>query len=126
MKQQKDPNANKIAIFCVTLLVVFLLMVTVVMVQAWQEVQEKNRRRSSGASTYSTRTYTPRPSTTYRVTATPRPTATPRATARPKATVRPSDPYDAGDYTHPDDFYYDHPDDFYDYEDAEEYWEEYG
>ena len=34
------------------------------------------------------------------------------------------DPYDASDYSHPDDFYYDHYDDFYDFEEAEEYYEE--
>lgn len=34
-----------------------------------------------------------------------------------------SDPYNAKDYVHPDDFYYDYYDDFYDYEDAEDYWE---
>jgi len=34
--------------------------------------------------------------------------------------------YPASDYVHPDDFYYDYYDDFYDYEDAEDYWEEYG
>ena len=37
-----------------------------------------------------------------------------------------SDPYGASDYAHPDDFYYDYYDDFWDYEDAEDYWEEYG
>ena len=34
-----------------------------------------------------------------------------------------SDPYQAKDYAHPDDFYYDYYDDFWDYEDAEDYWE---
>ena len=34
-----------------------------------------------------------------------------------------SDPYQAKDYAHPDDFYYDYRDDFWDYEDAEDYWE---
>ena len=34
------------------------------------------------------------------------------------------DPYNASDYSHPDDFYYDHYDDFWDYEEAEEYYEE--
>lgn len=34
------------------------------------------------------------------------------------------DPYDAKDYSHPDDFYYDHYDDFWDYEDAEDYYYE--
>ena len=34
--------------------------------------------------------------------------------------------FPASDYAHPDDFYYDYYDDFYDYEDAEDYWEEYG
>ena len=32
-----------------------------------------------------------------------------------------SDPYQAKDYAHPDDFYYDYRDDFWDYEDAEDY-----
>lgn len=32
------------------------------------------------------------------------------------------DPYDASDYSNPDDFYDDHYDDFYDYDEAEEYW----
>ncbi len=34
------------------------------------------------------------------------------------------DPFDAQDYSHPDDFYYDHYDDFWDYEDAENYYYE--
>ncbi len=34
-----------------------------------------------------------------------------------------SDPYNASDYVHPDDFYYDYYDDFWDFEDAEDYWE---
>ena len=37
-----------------------------------------------------------------------------------------SDPFDAGSYAHPDDFYDWYEDDFWDYEDAEDYWEEYG
>ena len=32
------------------------------------------------------------------------------------------DPYDASEYSNPDDFYDDHYDDFYDYDEAEEYW----
>lgn len=36
-----------------------------------------------------------------------------------------SDPYEASEYIHPDDFYYDHYDDFEGYEDAEDYWNEY-
>lgn len=43
-----------------------------------------------------------------------------------KTTTNTTDPYNAKDYAHPDDFYYDYYDDFWDYEDAEEYWEEYG
>lgn len=69
---------------------------------------------------------TPRPSPTPtpKPTATPRPTATPkRTTTTPKPTTD-SDPYNARDYSHPDDFYYDYYDDFWDYEDAEDYWEE--
>ena len=66
-------------------------------------------------------TATPRPSTTPRATA--KPTASPRITTTPWAT---SDPYDAKDYDDPEDFYYDHPDDFFGYEDAEDYWDEYG
>ena len=46
-----------------------------------------------------------------------------RKTSKPKTT---NDPYGASDYAHPDDFYYDYPDDFWDYEDAEDYWAEYG
>lgn len=34
------------------------------------------------------------------------------------------DPYNASDYSHPEDFYYDHYDDFFDYEDAEDYYNE--
>ena len=39
----------------------------------------------------------------------------------PKSTKNP-----ALDYYHPEDFYEDYYDDFWDYEDAEDYWEEYG
>lgn len=51
------------------------------------------------------------------------PTAASSTTPREstKATVS-DDPYEAGSYGHPDDFYYDHYDDFWDYEEAEEYW----
>ena len=52
------------------------------------------------------------------------PKSTPKPTTRP--TTSNNDPYNAKDYAHPDDFYYDYYDDFWDYEDAEEYWEEYG
>ena len=62
-------------------------------------------------------------------TSTPKPTTTPKPMPMPKSkaspTPKPSDPYGAGDYSHPDDFYYDHYDDFWDYEDAEDYWDEY-
>ena len=60
---------------------------------------------------------------TYRSSsaATPRPTKKPAARSTPKP--RSNDPYHAGDYLHPDDFYYDNRDDFWDYEDAEDYWE---
>ena len=34
-----------------------------------------------------------------------------------------SDPYNASDYAHADDFYYDHRDDFFDYEEAEDYYD---
>lgn len=34
-----------------------------------------------------------------------------------------SDPYNASDYAHADDFYYDHRDDFFDFEEAEDYYE---
>ena len=37
-----------------------------------------------------------------------------------------TDPYNARDYAHPDDFYDWYEDDFWDYEDAEDYWDEYG
>ncbi|MCD7751523.1 MAG: hypothetical protein LUI10_07265 [Lachnospiraceae bacterium] len=33
-----------------------------------------------------------------------------------------TDPYNASNYAHPDDFYYDHYDDFIDFEEAEDYW----
>lgn len=60
--------------------------------------------------------------TPKRTTPTPRPTATPkRSTSKSN-----SDPYNAGDYNDPDFFYDDWYDDFYDYDEAEEYWEEYG
>ncbi len=36
------------------------------------------------------------------------------------------DPYNAKDYAHADDFYEDHYDDFFDYEDAEDYFNQYG
>ena len=45
------------------------------------------------------------------------------STKKPKTT---SDPYHAKDYMHPEDLYDFDPDDFWDYEDAEDYWEEYG
>ena len=35
-----------------------------------------------------------------------------------------SDPYNASDYAHVDDFYYDHYDDFFNYQDAEDYYDE--
>ena len=44
------------------------------------------------------------------------------AAAQPAAASGSGDPFDAADYSEPDDFYYDHPDDFYDNEDAEDYW----
>lgn len=34
-----------------------------------------------------------------------------------------SDPYNASDYAHVDDFYYDHRDDFFNYQDAEDYYD---
>ena len=37
-----------------------------------------------------------------------------------------ADPYDAKSYGNADDFYYDHYDDFFDYEEAEDYYNEYG
>ncbi len=54
------------------------------------------------------------------ITQKPAPTSSPRPTSKPA-----SDPYNAGDYAYPDDFYDDHEDDFGDYEDAEDYWEKY-
>ena len=57
--------------------------------------------------------------------ATPKPKATPKP-AQSRSGTKEKDPYDASDYSHADDFYYDHYDDFWDYEDAEDYWEEYG
>jgi len=41
------------------------------------------------------------------------------------STTKESDPYDASDYSDPEDFYYDYYDDFWDYEEAEDYWNEY-
>ncbi len=54
------------------------------------------------------------------ITQKPAPTSSPRPTSKPA-----SDPYNAGGYAYPDDFYDDHEDDFGDYEDAEDYWEKY-
>ena len=68
-------------------------------------------------------TVSPRPTVKPTPTPTPRPVTTPRPTAKPKATSKPSDPFNAKDYSHPDDFYYDYYDDFWDFEDAEDYWE---
>jgi len=42
----------------------------------------------------------------------------------PDSSVEDEDPYNAADYSHPEDFYYDHYDDFFDYEDAEDYYNE--
>jgi len=59
---------------------------------------------------------------------TPRPTArpTPQPTKKPSTSSGRSyaDPYNARDYSDPDDFYFDYYDDFFDYEDAEDYWYE--
>ena len=41
------------------------------------------------------------------------------------STKKELDPYDASDYSDPEDFYYDYYDDFWDYEEAEDYWYEY-
>lgn len=40
--------------------------------------------------------------------------------------AREADPYDAADFSSPEDFYDEHYDDFFSYEDAETYWQEYG
>ena len=40
-------------------------------------------------------------------------------------TDRDEDPYNASDYSDPEDFYEDNYDDFWDFEDAEDYWNEY-
>ena len=89
-----------------------------------------NHTSAPGSMGYSSATprsaSTRRPSGTPRPTASPRPSNTPGPTRRPAATPEASDPYDVHDYSHPDDFYYDHYDDFYDYEDAEDYFDEYG
>lgn len=75
------------------------------------------------AATRRTTTTTRRTTATTRKPAAQTTTAkTTRQTAR-KTTVSTSDPYNAKDYYHPDDFYFDYEDDFYDYEDAEDYWE---
>ena len=42
------------------------------------------------------------------------------------STKKQSDPYNASDYSDPEDFYYDNEDDFWDYEEAEDYYYEYG
>ena len=60
------------------------------------------------------------PRTTTQPASRPSPSPTPRPTVKTAA----DDPYHAGDYAHPDDFYEDHYDDFWDYEDAEDYWED--
>ena len=56
----------------------------------------------------------------------------PAASSPPKYTTRkkPSrtsdpDPYNASDYSDPEDFYYDYYDDFWEFEEAEEYWNAY-
>ncbi len=48
-----------------------------------------------------------------------------KASAKGKTggTKHSTEAYPAGDYLHPEDFYYDYYDDFIDYEDAEDYWE---
>lgn len=66
------------------------------------------------------------------IPATPKPTykVTPRSTPAPSGgwydpgwtTHNEEDPYDASEYSNPDDFYDDHFDDFFDYDEAEEYW----
>ncbi len=83
---------------------------------------------SGGCSAYKSVSETTIPATsTLHPSITPKPTVKQRAA--PKPSVRPSakpssDPFGAGEYSHPDDFYYDHYDDFFDYEDAEDYWED--
>lgn len=68
-------------------------------------------------------TASPRPTVKPTPAPTPRPVSTPKPTTKPKATIKPSDPFNAKNYSHPDDFYYDYYDDFWDFEDAEDYWE---
>ena len=51
---------------------------------------------------------------------------TPYRSSTTTVTTRETDEYDARDYIDPEDFYEDHYDDFYDYDEAEEYWYEYG
>lgn len=55
-------------------------------------------------------------------------TPTPVPTTRPKSSISQtnSDPYNAGDYNDPEFFYDDYYDDFSDYDEAEQYWEEFG
>lgn len=65
---------------------------------------------------------TPRPTSPPAPRPTPRPA--PRPTSRPTKKPENDDPFNAGDYSDPEDFYYDNYDDFWDYEDAEDYWEE--
>ena len=64
---------------------------------------------------------TPRPTVKPQVTPKPAYATPKRTTSTPKPTSK-SDPFNARDYTDPDDFYFDYYDDFYDYEDAEDYW----
>lgn len=49
---------------------------------------------------------------------------TSRPPYRPSVDDDDDDPYNAGDYSDEEDFYYDHYDDFFDYYDAEEYYDE--
>ncbi len=59
-----------------------------------------------------------------KATTSPTPTSTPKRSST-TTTANKDDPYNAGDYSDPDDFYFDHYDDFWDFEDAEDYWEDY-
>lgn len=114
--QKRNTPANGLLIYIV-LLVVFNI--------ASCHLIEGTTSHSS-SSTYDPSGYSrSAPPTQKAPVVTPRPTARPtrKPTARPTARASSNDPYHAGDYAHPDDFYYDHTDDFWDFEDAEDYWE---
>ena len=130
---------NRLLTVIVILLAVIAILLIGILSALHQQDDEKpasTPRPVSGSFSASTPkpASTPRPTPTATPRPTARPTSTPAPTPRPTATPRRntntpkpttnSDPFNAQDYSHPEDFYYDYYDDFWDYEDAEDYWEE--